>query len=127
MTAIEEVLLEVTTYILFSLKFSSVLSESSVVKNHLTDYLLGKKKSVDKYFLNVWYSTTNIQFNLLGIHVFFVLILHWRKKKRISRTFFLLLLFLFLMGWEGEPGGDISHPRMAKVGGEIGAQASISK
>lgn len=31
------------------------------------------------------------------------------------------------MGWEGEPGGDISHPRMAKVGGEIGAQASISK
>lgn len=44
MTAIEEVLLEVTTYILFSLKFSSLLSESSVVKNHLTDYLLGKKK-----------------------------------------------------------------------------------
>lgn len=97
MTAIEEVLLEVTTYILFSLKFSSVLSESSVVKNHLTDYLLGKKKSVDKYFLNVWYSTTNIQFNLLGIHVFFVLILHWKKKKKkgFLALFFTIIIFIF--------------------------------
>lgn len=96
MTAIEEVLLEVTTYILFSLKFSSVLSESSVVKNHLTDYLLGKKKSVDKYFLNVWYSTTNIQFNLLGIHVFFVLILHWKKKKKgFLALFFYYYYFYF--------------------------------
>ena len=45
MTAIEELLFIVATYILFSLEFSSFLSDCFVAKKHLTDDFL--KKSVD--------------------------------------------------------------------------------
>lgn len=75
MTALEELLFIVATYILFSLKFSSFLSDCFVVKIHLTDDSL--KKSVDVlFYLSYWYPQDKysiILYNFLGIHGVFSL------------------------------------------------------
>lgn len=87
LTKIEELLFIVATYILFSLKFSSFLSDCFVLKKHLTDEFL--KKSVDVvFFLSYWYPQDkySIYYNLLGIHGVFSLFVSFNPV--VKKMFF---------------------------------------